>query len=79
MANAWRSSSKKCWAADAVREGARRRAQIALAWLLTRKLWIVPIPCGNHEAASAWKQNVDAVAAVELSADDLGAIEAVLR
>ena len=36
-------------------EEARRRAQIALAWLLAQKPWIVPIP-GHHEAASAGRE-----------------------
>jgi aryl-alcohol dehydrogenase-like predicted oxidoreductase len=43
-------------------------AQIALAWLLTQKPWIVPIPGTTH--LNRLKENVRA-AAVELSAEDL--------
>jgi aryl-alcohol dehydrogenase-like predicted oxidoreductase len=43
-------------------------AQIALAWLLARKPWIVPIP--GTTKAQRMKENV-AAAAVELTADDL--------
>jgi len=52
------------------------RAQIALAWLLARKPWIVPIP--GTTKLHRLEENVGA-AAVELSADDLGAIEAALQ
>jgi len=52
------------------------RAQIALAWLLAQKPWIVPIP--GTTRLHRLEENVGA-AAVELSADDLSAIEAALR
>lgn len=52
------------------------RAQIALAWLLAQKPWIVPIP--GTTKLHRLKENVGA-AAVELSADDLTAIESALR
>ncbi|CAE6807071.1 aldo/keto reductase [Paraburkholderia domus] len=52
------------------------RAQIALAWLLAQKPWIVPIP--GTTKLHRLTENVGA-AAVELSADDLSAIEAALR
>jgi aryl-alcohol dehydrogenase-like predicted oxidoreductase len=47
-------------------------AQVALAWLLAQKPWIVPIP-GTTKLARL-DENIGAVA-VELTADDLGAIE----
>ncbi len=47
-------------------------AQIALAWLLAQKPWIVPIP-GTTKTARL-EENLGA-AAVQLSADDLRAIE----
>ena len=50
-------------------------AQIALAWLLSRKPWIVPIP--GTTKAHRLKENLGA-AAVELTADDLRQIEAAL-
>jgi aryl-alcohol dehydrogenase-like predicted oxidoreductase len=43
-------------------------AQIALAWLLAQKPWIVPIP--GTTKVSRLKENVRA-AAIELSAEDL--------
>src|SRR5271156_4353289 len=46
-------------------------AQIALAWLLAQKPWIVPIP--GTTKASRMKENT-AAADVELSSDDLGQI-----
>ena len=53
------------------------RAQIALAWLLARKSWIVPIP--GTTKPHRLKENVRA-AAIELSADDLREIgDAVAR
>ncbi|HKR41340.1 MAG TPA: aldo/keto reductase [Paraburkholderia sp.] len=52
------------------------RAQIALAWLLAQKPWIVPIP-GTTKLARL-DENVGA-ASVELSAGDLAAIEAALN
>jgi aryl-alcohol dehydrogenase-like predicted oxidoreductase len=50
-------------------------AQVALAWLLARKPWIVPIP--GTTKLHRLKENVEA-AAVELSHDDLGEIEDAL-
>ena len=52
------------------------RAQVAIAWLLAQKPWIVPIPGTTklHRLA----ENVGA-ASVELSAQDLSAIDAALR
>ena len=52
------------------------RAQVALAWLLAQKPWIVPIP--GTTKLHRLEENVGA-AALELSADDLLAIEAALR
>lgn len=52
------------------------RAQIALAWLLAQMPGIVPIPGTTKQ--HRLKENVGA-AAVELSADNLAAIEAALR
>ena len=48
-------------------------AQIALAWLLAHKPWIVPIP--GTTKLSRLEENIGAVA-VELSPDDLREIEA---
>src|SRR3954465_1987698 len=47
-------------------------AQVALAWLLTRKPWIVPIP--GTTKRHRLEENLGA-AAVELTADDLSDIE----
>jgi aryl-alcohol dehydrogenase-like predicted oxidoreductase len=47
-------------------------AQIALAWLLAQKPWIVPIP--GTRRLSRLEENIGAVA-VELTPDDLGDIE----
>ena len=47
-------------------------AQVALAWLLAQKPWIVPIP--GTRRMERLDENVRA-AAVELTADDLGEIE----
>jgi aryl-alcohol dehydrogenase-like predicted oxidoreductase len=47
-------------------------AQIALAWLLARKPWIVPIP--GTRKLERLEENIQA-AAVDLTADDLGEIE----
>jgi aryl-alcohol dehydrogenase-like predicted oxidoreductase len=52
------------------------RAQIAIAWLLAQKPWIVPIP--GTTKLHRLEENVGA-AAVELSPDDLAVIEAALR
>jgi aryl-alcohol dehydrogenase-like predicted oxidoreductase len=50
-------------------------AQIALAWLLAQKPWIVPIP--GSRKLERLDENIGAVA-VELTADDLQEIERVL-
>jgi aryl-alcohol dehydrogenase-like predicted oxidoreductase len=50
-------------------------AQIALAWLLARKPWIVPIP--GTTKMHRLKENVGA-AAIELTADDLRQIDGAL-
>jgi aryl-alcohol dehydrogenase-like predicted oxidoreductase len=50
-------------------------AQIALAWLLARKGWIVPIP--GTTKVHRLKENVGA-AAIELTADDLSQIDSAL-
>jgi aryl-alcohol dehydrogenase-like predicted oxidoreductase len=50
-------------------------AQIALAWLLARKPWIVPIP--GTTKLHRLDENIGA-ASVELTADDLARIEAAL-
>lgn len=58
------------------RIGARKKAtpaQIALAWLLAQKPWIVPIP--GTTKLHRLEENI-AAAAVELSPDDLSEIEA---
>jgi aryl-alcohol dehydrogenase-like predicted oxidoreductase len=47
-------------------------AQVALAWLLAQKPWIVPIPGTRH--VERLEENL-AAAAVELTADDLDEIE----
>ena len=50
-------------------------AQIALAWLLARKPWIVPIP--GTTKVRRLEENIGA-ASVELTVEDLGQIEEVL-
>ncbi len=50
-------------------------AQIALAWLLAQKPWIVPIP--GSRKLERLEENI-ASADVELTADDLGEIESAL-
>ena len=61
---------------DLLREIAERKkatpAQIALAWLLAQKPWIVPIP--GTTKLSRLEENIGA-AAVELASDDLREIE----
>ncbi|MDE2253392.1 MAG: aldo/keto reductase [Betaproteobacteria bacterium] len=52
------------------------RAQIAIAWLLAQKAWLVPIP--GTTKLQRLMENVGA-AAVELKAQDLSAIEDALR
>ena len=47
-------------------------AQIALAWLLAQKPWIVPIP--GSRKIERLDENIGA-AAVELTSDDLSEIE----
>lgn len=61
-------------AAVAARHGVSN-AQIALAWLLAQKPWIVPIP--GTTKLHRLEENVGA-AAVELTPEDLGEIEGVL-
>jgi aryl-alcohol dehydrogenase-like predicted oxidoreductase len=56
------------------RKGATK-AQIALAWLLARKPWIVPIP--GTTKLHRLEENLGAVA-VELTAEDLRQIESAL-
>ena len=51
-------------------------AQIALAWLLAQKPWIVPIP--GTTKLSRLEENLGA-ASVELTADDLGEIDRAAR
>ena len=55
--------------------GGPRRIQADLAWLLTQKPWIVPIP--GTTKAHRLRENVGA-AAVELTAADLRQIEGAL-
>jgi aryl-alcohol dehydrogenase-like predicted oxidoreductase len=50
-------------------------AQIALAWLLAQKPWIVPIP--GSRKLERLEENIGAVA-VELTSDDLREIESIL-
>jgi aryl-alcohol dehydrogenase-like predicted oxidoreductase len=50
-------------------------AQIALAWLLAQKPWIVPIP--GSRKLERLEENIGAVA-VELTPDDLQAIESAM-
>ena len=52
------------------------RAQIAIAWLLAQKPWIVPIP-GTTKLSRLEENN--GAAAIELSAADLRAIESALK
>ena len=62
---------------DLLRRIAERKkatpAQIALAWLLAQKPWIVPIP-GTTEAASAWRRTSERPS-FELTPEDLHEIE----
>jgi aryl-alcohol dehydrogenase-like predicted oxidoreductase len=62
---------------DLLRDVAERKgatpAQIALAWLLAQKPWIVPIP--GTTKLHRLEENLGAVA-VELTSDDLGEIDA---
>lgn len=62
-----------------LRDVAKRKGatppQIALAWLLAQKPWIVPIP--GTTKLERLEENLGAIA-VELSADDLRAIDAVV-
>jgi aryl-alcohol dehydrogenase-like predicted oxidoreductase len=66
-------------AVDALTDIARAKgvtpAQLALAWLLAQKPWIVPIPGTRH--LDRLKENI-ASAEVTLSASDLGEIENVI-
>lgn len=52
------------------------RAQIAIAWLLARKPWIVPIP-GTTKLHRLAENNQ--AANIQLTAEDLGAIESALE
>ena len=61
-----------CLAAIAERKKATP-AQIALAWLLAQKPWIVPIP--GTTKLSRLEENIGAVE-VELTSDDLREIDA---
>ncbi|WP_431320029.1 aldo/keto reductase [Rhizobium sp. YTU87027] len=58
----------------ALKKGATQ-AQVALAWLLARKPWIVPIP--GTTQMHRLEENIGA-AAVQLTGDDLAAIETAL-
>jgi aryl-alcohol dehydrogenase-like predicted oxidoreductase len=60
---------------EIAREKAATPAQIALAWLLARKPWIVPIP--GTTKLNRLEENLGA-AEVDLDADDLARIESVL-
>jgi len=64
---------------DIVRDMAMRKkaapAQIALAWLLARKPWIVPIP--GTTKLHRLDENLNALA-VELTSEDLGEIDAAV-
>ena len=57
---------------DTGRQKGATAAQVALAWLLTQKPWIVPIP--GTTKLERLKENIGA-AALELTADDLRDIE----
>jgi len=52
------------------------RAQVAIAWLLAQKPWIVPIP-GTTKLSRLEENN--GAAAIELNTDDLQAIESALK
>jgi aryl-alcohol dehydrogenase-like predicted oxidoreductase len=55
---------------------APRRAQIAIAWLLAQKPWIVPIP--GTTKLNRLEENVGA-ADIQLATTDLQAIESALK
>jgi aryl-alcohol dehydrogenase-like predicted oxidoreductase len=57
---------------DIVQQKKATPAQIALAWLLAQKLWIVPIP--GTRRLERLEENIGA-AAIELTSDDLREIE----
>ena len=57
---------------DIARQKQATPAQIALAWLLAQKPWMVPIP--GTTKLHRLEENIGA-AAVELTSDDLGEIE----
>jgi aryl-alcohol dehydrogenase-like predicted oxidoreductase len=65
---------------DLLQNIARRKdatpGQIALAWLLAQKPWIVPIP--GTTKLHRLEENIEA-AGVELTADDLGEVERAAR
>ncbi|MBB3315720.1 aryl-alcohol dehydrogenase-like predicted oxidoreductase [Rhizobium sp. BK181] len=60
---------------EIARDKGATSAQIALAWLLARKPWIVPIP--GTTKMHRLEENIGA-AAVQLTGDDLAAIETAL-
>jgi aryl-alcohol dehydrogenase-like predicted oxidoreductase len=60
-----------CWRGSAERKKATP-AQIALAWLLAQKLWIVPIP--GTTKLHRLEENIRAVD-IELTSDDLREID----
>ena len=62
--------------ADCARRGKNATpAQIALAWLLSRNPWIVPIPCTTK--LHRLEENLGA-ASVQLTTDELRSIEQAL-
>jgi diketogulonate reductase-like aldo/keto reductase len=71
MALRFTRPSSICWPNIAQRKGATP-GQIALAWLLAQKSWIVPIP--GTRKLHRLEENI-AAADVELSADELTEIE----
>ena len=67
------SESGVCGVADEVRRTEEGEpAQIALAWLMAQKPWIVPIPGTTKRLR--FEENLGA-AAIQLTSDDLGAID----
>ena len=65
---------KVSWTAHSFRAGfVHARPQIALAWLLAQKPWIVPIP--GTTKLNRLEENIGA-ASVQLTRDDLRAIDA---
>ena len=70
----WRQTSRSstCWR-DLRREKDATPAQVALAWLMAQRPWIVPIP--GTRSQQHLRENVGAID-VNLSADDLSQIDA---